>query len=70
MIHSISHSNIAAENHMSKSEPSPRTRQQIDENLKRVFQEQVEQELPDRFKDLLTKLQEQEASKKSQRSSK
>lgn len=32
---------------------------QIDENLRRVFQEQVEEELPDRFRVLLDRLRQQ-----------
>lgn len=34
-------------------------RAQIDENLKRVYAEKVEEELPDRFKQLLAQLQAQ-----------
>lgn len=63
MIHSISHTNIAVYQQMSKDNPSEKTRQQIDENLKRVFQEQVDQELPDRFKDLLAQLKNRDGSK-------
>ena len=33
---------------------------QIDENLRRVYQRDAEQEVPDRFLDLLQKLREQE----------
>jgi len=33
----------------------------IDDNLKRVYQETLEQEVPDRFKKLLAQLREQEA---------
>ncbi|MDO5529628.1 MAG: NepR family anti-sigma factor [Paracoccus sp. (in: a-proteobacteria)] len=33
---------------------------QIDENLRRVYQRETEQEVPDRFLDLLQKLREQE----------
>ncbi|MGI3169343.1 NepR family anti-sigma factor [Pseudooceanicola sp. C21-150M6] len=33
---------------------------QIDENLKRVYQQRVEEELPDRFKDLIAKLKDQD----------
>jgi len=40
--------------------PGDKARQQIDANLKRVFQEQSQEELPDRLKDLLSKLKEQE----------
>ena len=33
----------------------------IDENLKRVFQDLVDEEIPDRFKDLLAKLEQQDS---------
>ena len=33
---------------------------QIDENLRRVYQDQQEDEIPDRFKSLLQKLKEQD----------
>ncbi len=48
--------NSVAVHPMSKSDPNNRTREQIDENLRRVFQENVEEDLPDRFKDLLAQL--------------
>ncbi|MBY6046956.1 NepR family anti-sigma factor [Vannielia litorea] len=35
-------------------------RRQIDENLRRVFQAQVEEDVPDRFTDLLKRLREQD----------
>ena len=35
-------------------------RRQIDENLRKVFQAQVEEDLPDRFTDLLNKLRAQD----------
>ncbi len=54
---------------MSKSEPTEQARRQIDENLKRVFQEQVDQELPERFRNLLDQLQNQ-GSKKDESESK
>lgn len=63
MIHSISHINLVAPHHMSKPYPGEKARQQIDENLKRVFQEQIEEDLPDRFKDLLAQLKDKTASK-------
>ncbi|MGR3709254.1 MAG: NepR family anti-sigma factor [Alterinioella nitratireducens] len=50
---------------MTNKEPNARTRQQIDENLRRVFQEKVQEELPDRFKDLLSQLKEQDGKKGS-----
>ncbi|QBF29956.1 NepR family anti-sigma factor [Thalassococcus sp. S3] len=34
----------------------------IDENLKRVFQPTLEEEVPDRFRDLLAQLKEKEAA--------
>ncbi|MBO6602671.1 MULTISPECIES: NepR family anti-sigma factor [Paracoccaceae] len=48
---------------MSSKQPDPKTRQQIDENLKRVFEHQLQEELPDRFKDLLSQLKAQDAAK-------
>lgn len=50
---------------MANTEPNSGTRKQIDDNLRRVFQEKVEEEIPDRFKDLLAQLQEQDAKKGS-----
>ncbi|MFZ3583257.1 NepR family anti-sigma factor [Loktanella sp. DJP18] len=41
---------------MSNETPSDRARQQIDANLKRVFREQEQADLPDRLKDLLARL--------------
>lgn len=41
------------------SEPS-KLQQQIDENLKRVYQEALEEQIPDRFKDLLEQLRQKE----------
>lgn len=40
--------------------------EEIDANLKRVFQEQLEEEVPDRFKDLMAQLK---AKSEQQRSS-
>lgn len=37
--------------------------QQIDENLRRVYSEAAEEPVPDRFKQLLEQLREQEQSK-------
>ncbi len=39
-------------------------REQIDENLKRVYSATLNEELPDRFRDLLAQLQAKEGSKK------
>ncbi|MEL6610120.1 MAG: NepR family anti-sigma factor [Pseudomonadota bacterium] len=44
---------------MSNNKPSPQARDQIDESLRRVFQEDTEAELPDRFKELLDQLRNQ-----------
>jgi len=35
----------------------------IDENLKRVFEETLEEGIPDRFKDLLSQLKKQDADR-------
>ena len=53
---------------MSNDTPSERARQQIDANLKRVFQEQEQAELPDRLKDLLEKLKASEKADQGGRS--
>ena len=45
---------------MSNDSPSEKARQHIDANLKRVFQEQAQAELPDRLKDLLAQLKAQD----------
>ena len=47
---------------MAKEPSNPNVRQQIDENLRRVFQEKVEEEIPDRFKVLLAQLKEKDKS--------
>lgn len=47
---------------MSNETPGEKARQQIDANLKRVFREQEQAELPDQLKDLLAKLKAQEQS--------
>jgi hypothetical protein len=47
---------------MGKEQPNARAMQQIDENLRMVFREKVEEELPDRFKDLLAQLKKQDDS--------
>ncbi|GLT08691.1 NepR family anti-sigma factor [Sulfitobacter sp. PR48] len=38
----------------------------IDENLKKVFNETLEEGIPDRFKDLLSKLKQQESQRGSE----
>ncbi|MFC4667949.1 NepR family anti-sigma factor [Seohaeicola nanhaiensis] len=46
---------------MTKSEETSKLQAQIDENLKRVYQEALQEQVPDRFKDLLEKLRQKEA---------
>ena len=43
----------------SEQKPS-KSQELIEQNLKRVFQESVDEELPDRFKDLLARLKSSE----------
>ena len=45
---------------MAKDAKKIRGEKQIDENLKRVYEEVVNEELPDRFKDLLSQLKSQD----------
>jgi len=42
-------------------------RRQIDENLRRVFQAQVEEDIPDRFTNLLDRLRAQDAEKDAEK---
>ncbi|WP_281855871.1 NepR family anti-sigma factor [Litoreibacter halocynthiae] len=44
---------------MASDEKKIRGEKQIDENLKRVYEEVVNEEIPDRFKDLLSQLKSQ-----------
>jgi Anti-sigma factor NepR len=48
---------------MAQDKDAPRLKAQIDENLKRVYQEGLEAEVPERFKALLAQLREKEAKK-------
>lgn len=48
---------------MGQDKDEPRLRAQIDENLKRVYDEALEAEVPDRFKLLLAQLREKEGKK-------
>ncbi|MFU8862646.1 MAG: NepR family anti-sigma factor [Rhodobacterales bacterium] len=41
----------------------PALKKQIDENLKRVYQDVLQEDVPDRFKDLLERLRAQESEK-------
>ena len=50
---------------MTNSPPNARTRKQIDDNLRRVYQSTVDEDLPDRFKDLLAQLKQQSSDTKS-----
>ncbi|SIN87278.1 NepR family anti-sigma factor [Vannielia litorea] len=43
-----------------QKQPNEGLRRQIDENLRRVFQAQVEEDVPDRFTELLNKLRQQD----------
>ncbi|KGM50400.1 NepR family anti-sigma factor [Pseudooceanicola atlanticus] len=46
---------------MAHDSENDNVRRQIDENLKRVFQEKVEEDLPDRFKMLIEQLKQQDS---------
>lgn len=48
---------------MAKEERKPRGRDTIDANLKRVYQDALDEEVPDRFQSLLEQLKAQDASK-------
>ncbi len=48
---------------MAKERDKPAVLHQIDENLKRVYEEALEQDLPDRFTELLSQLRAKGASK-------
>lgn len=50
---------------MTRKEHNSRAADSIDENLKRVFQEALSEEVPDRFKDLLAQLKAQDSSSAS-----
>lgn len=45
---------------MAKDPTKSRLKDQIDENLKRVYQDMVKEEVPDRFKQLLAQLKDKE----------
>jgi hypothetical protein len=46
-----------------RSDGKKRSQKEIDESLKRVYQDMIEDEVPDRFKDLLRQLREQDGEK-------
>lgn len=47
---------------MVRRDKSEGSQDYIDENLKRVFQETLDEDIPDRFRNLLDKLRDREAS--------
>lgn len=51
---------------MSENDGEARLRQSIDDSLKRVYDEALNQEVPERFTALLAQLRESEARKKRQ----
>ncbi|WP_371588149.1 NepR family anti-sigma factor [Pseudoruegeria sp. SK021] len=48
---------------MDHNEDTSGLKSQIDENLKRVYREALEEDVPDRFKDLLEQLRKKESGK-------
>ena len=48
---------------MAQDPTKSRRNDQIDENLKRVYNDALEEEVPDRFKELLAKLKNKESGK-------
>ncbi|EYD74656.1 hypothetical protein Rumeso_03772 [Rubellimicrobium mesophilum DSM 19309] len=48
---------------MADSKGKSRLHQQIDENLKRVYEEALSEDIPDRFKDLIAQLRAKETGK-------
>lgn len=46
---------------MDSKKPKSNLEQQIDENLKKVYRKTIEEDVPDRFMDLLAQLKQQEA---------
>ena len=50
---------------MAHDQPSTKRDDVIDENLKKVYRDMLEQDVPDRFLDLLSQLKEQEEAKVS-----
>ena len=54
----------AARRKPAKEQADPALRHQIDENLRRVYEDALQEDVPDRFKDLLERLRTQEAPKK------
>lgn len=54
----------AARRKPAKEQADPALRHQIDENLRRVYEDALQEDVPDRFKDLLERLRTQETPKK------
>ncbi len=52
-----------AQEKQTKGRVAPAVKKQIDENLRRVYNDVVEEAVPDRFKELLEKLRAQEQQK-------
>ena len=50
--------------YMAEDRPASKRREQIDANLKRVYDDVLKQDIPDRFKDLLAQLKQRDESKK------
>ncbi|HVG49383.1 MAG TPA: NepR family anti-sigma factor [Rubellimicrobium sp.] len=48
---------------MADNKGKSRLHQQIDENLKRVYEEALSEDIPDRFKDLIARLRAKENGK-------
>ena len=48
---------------MADNKGKSRLHQQIDENLKRVYEEALSEDIPDRFKDLIAQLRAKESGK-------
>ena len=48
---------------MAENKGKSRLHQQIDENLKRVYEEALSEDVPDRFKDLIAQLRAKEGGK-------
>jgi len=49
--------------HMAADPKKSRVTEQIDENLKRVYEDLLKEEVPDRFKELLARLKDKEQGK-------
>lgn len=50
---------------MAQDHKRPRGKDTIDANLKRVYEETLQEDVPDRFKDLLAQLKAQDSAKDS-----